>query len=192
MIDTLIRMLPKAASKPLLQELGMKAGSYVALTLHRPSNVDDRATLASLVDVFDQIQQRIPIIFPVHPRTRKNLADFHLLDRVENMKNLRLLTPLSYLDFLCLYSSSKLVLSDSGGIQSETSFLKIPCLTLRDTTEFGVTVDLGSNHLVGNSPNKILSTFTEILEGRGKTPCEIPLWDGLSAMRIRDHYLKLV
>ncbi len=187
MIDTLLKMLPRARRRPVLQDLNLVGQGYVAMTLHRPSNVDDKETLTGLVDVIDSIQQRLPVVFPIHPRTRKTTQQFGLFDRLRNMKQLRLIEPLSYLDFLCLYSQSKLVLSDSGGIQSETTCLKIPCLTLRDTTEFGVTVDQGSNYLVGNKQENILEVLEAVLAGRGKDARDIPLWDGHTAERIRDH-----
>ena len=157
-----------------------------AMTMHRPSNVDDRATLAGIVEAMAAIQERLPIIFPVHPRTRARLEEFGLMERVRQMQGLTLAEPLGYLDFLQLYSNSRLVLTDSGGIQEETTALGIPCLTLRRNTERPVTVSEGTNRLVGNDTEVIRREAFAALDHpspRGRVP---ELWDGHAAVRIVD------
>jgi len=186
MIDTLLKNRAKAEASGILDELGLQPGGYASLTLHRPSNVDDPAVFARILDALEVIQRDLPIAFPIHPRTRKNLPKLGLAPRVEAMKNLRLLDPIGYLDFLKLMSSSKLVLTDSGGIQEETTILKVPCLTLRENTERPITVDVGSNQIVGTDPQRILEAYRRTMDGRGRPPRTPPLWDGHAAERIAD------
>ncbi len=186
MIDTLLKNRAKAESSTILNDLGLEKGTYAALTLHRPANVDDPAVFARLLDALEDIQGELPIVFPCHPRTRNNIARNGFTDRVEAMSNLRLLDPVGYLDFLKLTSSARLVLTDSGGIQEETTILKVPCLTLRENTERPVTADVGTNQIVGTNPEKILAAFRAVMDGRagqGDTP---PLWDGHAAERIAE------
>ena len=137
------------AESTVREDLGVAGKDYAVLTLHRPSNVDDRAALAGILDALEQISARLPIIFPVHPRTRARLDEFGFADRIKRAGNLRLIEPLGYLDFLRLYSGARLVLTDSGGIQEETTVLSIPCLTLRENTERPITVEMGTNTIVG-------------------------------------------
>jgi UDP-N-acetylglucosamine 2-epimerase (non-hydrolysing) len=188
MIDSLIRMLPKALERKTAEHLGVEPGNYALLTLHRPSNVDDPARLSRLLDLFANLSIKIPIVFPVHPRTKKQIesigytpsADFHMVE------------PVDYLDSLCLQKQSKLVLTDSGGIQEETSCLGIPCLTLRQNTERPVTVELGTSTIVGNDENLIRRTFEQVLAGQYKQGQPIPLWDGHTAERVADSLQDLV
>jgi UDP-N-acetylglucosamine 2-epimerase (non-hydrolysing) len=156
------------------------------MTLHRPSNVDNRDTLAGILDALDVIQRQIPIVFPVHPRTRARLEEFGLMEAAASQKNLLLREPLGYLDFLQLYSNSRLVLTDSGGIQEETTSLGIPCLTLRQNTERPITVTEGTNRLVGNDPEVIKREALRTLEGHGAAGRVPELWDGHAAGRIVD------
>ena len=159
------------------------------LTLHRPSNVDDRATLARLLDALERIGERLPIVFPVHPRTRRNLAEFGFAERIAQTGRIILTEPLGYLDFLQLYSGARLVLTDSGGLQEETTALGIPCLTLRENTERPVTVELGTNKIVGTDTEKITGAALSALDTRREagTPSPVPpLWDGHAADRILD------
>ncbi len=130
------------------------------------------------------MQRELPIIFPVHPRTRKNLGDSALAGRVRDMGNLRLIDPVGYLDFLKLMASARLVLTDSGGIQEETTVLKVPCLTLRENTERPVTAEVGSNRIVGTDPARIVAAFRDTIAGTGCPPGVPPLWDGHAAERI--------
>jgi len=184
MIDTLLKNRAKADASTILDDLGLEAGAYAAMTLHRPSNVDDPVVLTRLLDAIEVIQQDLPIIFPIHPRTRNNLATSELGARVEGMKNLRLIDPAGYLDFLKLTSSAKLVLTDSGGIQEETTILGVPCLTLRENTERPSTTEVGSNRIVGTDTEKILAAYREVVGGGGREPQIPPLWDGQAAQRI--------
>jgi UDP-N-acetylglucosamine 2-epimerase (non-hydrolysing) len=184
MIDTLLMNRSKAERTTILEDLHLTAGRYAVLTLHRPSNVDDEAVLGGLLDAFQEIQRDLPIIFPVHPRTRNNLARSALARRLDAMPDLRLVDPVGYLEFLKLMSSARLVLTDSGGIQEETTILKVPCLTLRENTERPVTAELGSNRLVGTDPKKILSAYHQTMAGHGREPGVPPLWDGHAAERV--------
>lgn len=184
MIDTLLKHRPKAEKSLVLDELKVKPGNYAVVTLHRPSNVDDPAALARLLGVLEVVQRDMPVIFPIHPRTRKNLAAAGLMNRVEAMHNLRLADPLGYLDFLKLTSNARIVLTDSGGIQEETTILAVPCLTLRENTERPVTTQLGSSYLVGNDPERILTAYRDVMEGRARKPQTPPMWDGQAADRI--------
>jgi UDP-N-acetylglucosamine 2-epimerase (non-hydrolysing) len=156
------------------------------MTLHRPSNVDDKQTLAGILDALNEIQRRLPIVFPVHPRTRARLEEFGLMEGARKQAALILTEPLGYLDFLRLYSNSRLVLTDSGGIQEETTALGIPCLTLRHNTERPVTVTEGTNRIVGNDPEVIKREAIMALEQAAR-PNRVPeLWDGRAATRIVD------
>ena len=189
MIDSLLSQLKHAEASQVRQELGIDGLDYAALTLHRPSNVDERETFARILDALEQISQRLPIIFPVHPRTRARIAEFGFAERVERARALRLIDPLGYLDFLRLYSGARLVLTDSGGIQEETTALGIPCLTLSENTERPITVELGTNRIVGTNTSKITSAAFASLDAPrdDKSAKRIPpLWDGKAAGRICD------
>jgi UDP-N-acetylglucosamine 2-epimerase (non-hydrolysing) len=186
MIDSLNRNLDKARRSRILESLQLEAKQFCAMTLHRPSNVDDKATLSGIIDAVEIISRRLPIVFPVHPRTRQRLAAFNLDERARSIRALRLIDPLGYLDFLQLYSNSRLVLTDSGGIQEETTVLGIPCLTLRPNTERPITVSEGSNRVVGNNPEVITREALAALD-RPASGARVPeLWDGHAAVRIVD------
>jgi UDP-N-acetylglucosamine 2-epimerase (non-hydrolysing) len=154
--------------------------------------VDDPQTFARILDALEQIAERLPIIFPVHPRTRARLREFGFNDRVERARNLRLIEPLGYLDFLRLYSGARLVLTDSGGIQEETTALGIPCLTLRENTERPITVEMGTNTIVGTDTDRITrAAFAALDTPFDKNGARIPpLWDGHTADRILDALLE--
>ncbi|MDY7010515.1 MAG: UDP-N-acetylglucosamine 2-epimerase (non-hydrolyzing) [Planctomycetota bacterium] len=184
MTDTLLKNKAKADESKILDEQGLKCGSYAVLTLHRPSNVDDPAVFGRILDAMEAIRQDLPIIFPIHPRTRKNIAGSSLAGRLEGMAGLRLINPVGYLDFLKLTSSARLVLTDSGGIQEETTILKVPCITLRDNTERPVTAEIGSNQIVGTNTENIISAYRQIIDGRGRESRIPDLWDGCAAERI--------
>ena len=184
MIDTLLRNQQKARSSQILEKMGLSPENYAVLTLHRPRNVDNPAVFGKILEALEVIQRDMPVIFPVHPRTRKNLSGSPLAERIEGMSDFRLIEPAGYLDFLKLMSSAKLVLTDSGGIQEETTILGIPCLTLRGNTERPVTLEVGTNRLVGTDPDKILRAYQQIQAGdwpKGQRP---ELWDGQAAGRI--------
>ena len=192
MIDSLCKYLERAKSTAIRERLGVADTAYAVLTLHRPSNVDDRATFAGILDALAVIARRLPIIFPVHPRTHKTIVELELPARVEEIPNLRLIEPLGYLDFLGLYCGARLVLTDSGGLQEETTFLGIPCLTLRENTERPITVETGTNIIVGTDPHVITKAAFAALDGAAnQTPITtLPLWDGNTAERILDSLLE--
>ncbi len=186
MIDTLFHNLKRAEKSDVLNRFQLKAKKFCAMTLHRPSNVDDKATLAGILNALDVVLERMPVVFPVHPRTRARLAEFGLIVQLEKQDNLFLTEPLGYLDFLHLYSNSRLVLTDSGGIQEETTALGIPCLTLRHNTERPITINEGTNRLVGNHPETIRQAAIQALD-YPPTSVKVPeLWDGHAAERIVD------
>jgi UDP-N-acetylglucosamine 2-epimerase (non-hydrolysing) len=184
MIDSLYKQLERSRQSRVKDDLGLTDQNYGVLTLHRPANVDDPAIFGKILDALETISERLPIMFPVHPRTRKTIAELGLDARVERMKGLRLIDPLGYLDFLSLYSSARLVLTDSGGIQEETTVLGIPCLTLRENTERPITVTMGTNTVVGSDPATITQAAFAALSETSKKTVSIPLWDGHTAERI--------
>jgi len=188
MIDSLLNQLERARSSTIREQLGAADSDYAVLTLHRPSNVDERETFSRILDALEKIAQRLPIIFPAHPRTRKTIAELGLTDRITGMNGLRLIEPLGYLDFLRLFSGARVVLTDSGGLQEETTALGIPCLTLRESTERPITVELGTNIVVGTDPQKISTAALAALDRpRADNPPRVPpLWDGHAADRILD------
>lgn len=192
MIDSLFNQLDRAGSSRVREDLGIAGSPYATLTLHRPSNVDDRATFSRILDALEEISRRLPIIFPVHPRTRARIAELNLAARIEGLRNLRLIEPLGYVDFLRLYSGARLVLTDSGGIQEETTALSIPCLTLRENTERPITVELGTNKIVGTDSAKITEAAFAALDLVPSTETRRipPLWDGHTAPRILDALLE--
>jgi UDP-N-acetylglucosamine 2-epimerase (non-hydrolysing) len=184
MIDSLVRHRDKAEKSTVLNRLDLKAGGYAVLTLHRPSNVDELGVFGGVLDALDVIQREIPIVFPVHPRTRASMESSSLGERIAKMPGLRVIDPVGYLDFMRLMMSARAVLTDSGGVQEETTFLGIPCLTLRENTERPVTVEMGTNTIVGRNPDKIVAAFRKI-SGDEKLESKIPpLWDGHAAERI--------
>jgi len=184
MIDTLLKNRERAESSSILESYGVKPGGYAVLTLHRPSNVDDPDVFDSILAALKVIQEDMSIIFPLHPRTRNRIASTSLAEQFKAMPNLRLVDPVGYLDFLKLLASARLVLTDSGGIQEETTILKVPCLTLRENTERPVTCEIGTNRLVGVETEAILNAYREfVTENPRKTEIP-PLWDGQAARRI--------
>jgi len=188
MVDTLLGFKDKARSLKTLENLGLDNGinSYALLTLHRPSNVDDRRTLRDTLDALKLVADTTPILFPCHPRTRKKVEEFNLMRFFGGRegRGIYLLNPMSYLEFLSLMLDAKLVFTDSGGIQEETTVLGIPCLTLRDNTERPVTVREGTNVIVGNSRAKLLEESHKVLRSPAVRR-QIPrMWDGKAAQRI--------
>jgi UDP-N-acetylglucosamine 2-epimerase (non-hydrolysing) len=182
MIDTLFRCRERAQQSAILASLGLSAGQYAVLTLHRPSNVDDTHSLERMLAAIERIQADLPVVFPVHPRTRQRLQTLN--GRMPDMPGLRLVSPLAYLDFVQLMANARCVLTDSGGIQEETTALGVPCLTLRTNTERPVTIQRGTNRLVGVEPSAIYAGWQDVR--RGQWPAgELPeLWDGKAAERI--------
>ncbi len=192
MIDVLLRNKEKAKDSNILDELGLSSDDYTVLTLHRPANVDNTKVLGGILDAIDVIQKRMPVVFPIHPRTRNSLSSTSLGQRIEDMRNVHLTEPLSYLDFLKLMSSATVVLTDSGGIQEETTILKVPCLTLRKNTERPITVEIGSNQIVGTATDAIVAAFERTMSGKNAEPQIPPLWDGHAAERIAEILLDKV
>ena len=186
MIDTLLKNRKKAENSKILEKLNLEKKNYATLTLHRPSNVDVRGTFENLLDAFTEIQNKIKIVFPMHPRTEKKIEEFNLREKITEMKNFITIKPLGYLDFLNLIANSKFVLTDSGGIQEETTVLRISCVTLRENTERPVTVTEGTNIVVGTNRDKIIKESLNIIEGKGKKGRIPELWDGKAAKRIVD------
>lgn len=199
MIDTLLRHHSKAKESTILNDLQLfdssKAKPYAILTLHRPANVDDPQVFSGMLDAFLEISKRMPVIFPAHPRTLKriqeaDLGDYfvdHFMDRPEpwdSRVRIRLVPPLGYLDFLHLMSQAKVVMTDSGGIQEETTILGVPCITLRQHTERPVTVEQGTNVLVGSSRDRIVKEFNKMLHGAPKRKTSPQYWDGYAAKRV--------
>ena len=183
MIDTLIRLLPKAKAKGTHERFGLSSQGYGLVTLHRPSNVDDPEMLPQIINTLVEISQDIPLIFPIHPRTRKRMSDMGL--SIEGSQ-LILAEPLGYLDFLALQTQAKLILTDSGGIQEESTYLGIPCLTVRENTERPVTVTMGTNILVGQDMAMLRHEAAQVLAGNAKVGQIPPLWDGKASERIAD------
>ena len=183
MIDTLIRLRPRAAESDILRRVGASPRQYAVATLHRPSNVDDPKTLQGILWAFRQIQERLPIFFQVHPRAGQRLEEFGMRADLA-MPNLHLLEPQGYLDFLHLQGQARLVLTDSGGLQEEATVLGVPCLTLRQNTERPITIEHGTHCLVGQDPERIVKAALQTLE-TDMTPGQVPeLWDGHSAERL--------
>ena len=184
MIDTLMRNKARADASEILSEFGLEPKRYGVVTLHRPSNVDDRDTFGSILDAFEVICRDMPLIFPMHPRTRNNLSKMGLADRVASMTQLQTPEPLGYLDFLKLMADSAIVLTDSGGIQEETTILTVPCLTLRENTERPVTISEGTNRLVAPDAQAIVTAYREQLSRPPGSTRRPRFWDGKAAERI--------
>lgn len=185
MIDTLVRLLPIAERQPL----DGVPGRYALITLHRPSNVDDASWLRSLLSELQEISRELPVVFPVHPRTRARIADLRLSLSGDR---LYLVEPKPYLEFLALQRRATVVITDSGGIQEETTFLNVPCLTVRENTERPVTVEHGTNQLVGRDLQRLREEVLKIAEGQRKTTNPIPLWDGHASERIAEAFCGLL
>jgi UDP-N-acetylglucosamine 2-epimerase (non-hydrolysing) len=192
MIDSLLLCRQKALALPTLRDLGLNRGGYAVCTLHRPANVDDPERLGGLLDALCFVASRLPVVFPVHPRTRKVIARSGLADRVAAHPELRMVEPLGYLEFLSLTAQAGFVLTDSGGLQEESTALQIPCLTLRENTERPVTVTEGTNTVVGTDPLRIKAEVGAILEGRGKKGRTPEGWDGHTAERIAELYERVL
>ncbi|MHC4549827.1 MAG: non-hydrolyzing UDP-N-acetylglucosamine 2-epimerase [Planctomycetota bacterium] len=186
MIDSLVANLERARSSRVLETLALEPHSFGVLTLHRPSNVDDPALLLRIMEALHRVSERLPIVFSCHPRTAERLRQSPAYAGLAGRGDLRILEPLGYLDFLHLFSQSRLVLTDSGGLQEETTYLQIPCVTIRENTERPITVTEGTNTLAGCDPARIEAVAQAALNGRaGET--RIPdLWDGRTAPRIVD------
>ncbi|TWU54506.1 UDP-2,3-diacetamido-2,3-dideoxy-D-glucuronate 2-epimerase [Rubripirellula tenax] len=186
MIDTLLVHLEKAKSQNTLSRLGLSPQNYGVVTLHRPSNVDDPKMLHELLEVLAGISNQLPLVFPVHPRTRARITEFGFESMLASNAQLRLLDPMGYLEFLCLTSQAKVIVTDSGGLQEESTALDVPCLTMRENTERPVTCDEGSGTLIGQSASKLRQQLESVLAGTYKVGKCPTLWDGNAAVRIAD------
>jgi len=187
MIDTLFTQLERAQSSVILEQLSLQPRGFAVLTLHRPSNVDNAATLRQIFSAIERIAVELPVIFPAHPRTQARLKEFGITPPPQ----VRIIEPLGYRDFLKLWSNSRLALTDSGGLQEETTALGIPCLTLRENTERPITIEQGTNRVVGREPSRIIAAALEVLRAEQNEPRRIPdLWDGHTADRIVEALLK--
>ncbi|NII10576.1 UDP-N-acetylglucosamine 2-epimerase (non-hydrolyzing) [Oleiagrimonas sp. C23AA] len=182
MIDSYELMRERIEQSGQRQKLGLEGRDYGVVTLHRPSNVDSPATLAELVNQLTDIARQLPLVFPVHPRTRKNLETFSLWKKLTQTTGLQVIDPLGYVDFMNLVRGARLILTDSGGIQEETTYLGIPCLTLRDTTERPVTITEGTNQLI--TAARLKAVVEQILQGQWTKGRKPELWDGHTATRV--------
>jgi UDP-N-acetylglucosamine 2-epimerase (non-hydrolysing) len=186
MIDSLVYFLDKSKRSDIKLKLNVEELPYALVTLHRPSNVDSKENFERLLTAFEHIEKDLKIIFPVHPRTRKMIREFNLDTRIQNMNSLLVIDPLGYLDFLNLMQNARFILTDSGGIQEETTYLGIPCITMRENTERPVTVELGTNILVGSDTDMIIRNSNMIINNKQKKGSIPPYWDGETAGRIVD------
>jgi UDP-N-acetylglucosamine 2-epimerase (non-hydrolysing) len=187
MIDTLLQFRPQAALTGTVQKLGLSRHKYALATLHRPSNVDTAQGLKIVINILETVGQDVPVIFPLHPRTASNLEKFGLMNHWNNIRGLQAIAPQGYLEFLDLLENTALVLTDSGGIQDETTFLQIPCLTLRTSTERPVTITTGTNELVSvHNTGLIRQKVQQILSGQWRSGAIPEFWDGQSARRIAE------
>ena len=188
MIDSLINFLPKAENSRILNDYGLIKNDYMLVTMHRPSNVDIEENLKNMILLLNNLAKKVKIIFPVHPRTKKNLEKFNL--NFNSNSNLILTDPIGYLDFISLLKNSKIIVTDSGGIQEESTYLGKQCITLRQTTERPITVEVGTNHLVGENFAEAEKVAVDILNGKVKGGTVPELWDGRASERIVELLLK--
>jgi UDP-N-acetylglucosamine 2-epimerase (non-hydrolysing) len=184
MIDTLVHFEPRIAESTILSQLNLEAGKFVLMTIHRPATVDDPENFIKLLDILERIGESISIVFPVHPRTVKNAERFGLSERLEAVPQLTMSGPLDYFAFQKLIADCSFILTDSGGIQEESTFRQVPCLTLRPNTERPSTVELGTNQLLPLDVDLVMEQVTRILQGNGKSGTIPPLWDGCATERI--------
>jgi UDP-N-acetylglucosamine 2-epimerase (non-hydrolysing) len=181
MIDTLMRRLEVAGGSGVLDRLNLQRSEFAVLTLHRPANVDDPGTLRGIFSALGEVARKLPVIFPAHPRTQLRMREFG----IERPRGVMILEPMGYLDFLHLWSNARLVMTDSGGLQEETTALAVPCLTLRENTERPITVEQGTNKVVGRDPVSIVEAVSEVLSNGHQARARAPeLWDGRAADRI--------
>lgn len=186
MIDSLHFALPKANQSKIHNLLSLEKNEYILVTLHRPSNVDSKDQLSALLDILADVTKFKKVVFPIHPRTMKNIENFGLREKLESNEKFLLIDPLGYIDFLALMKDANLILTDSGGIQEETTVLNIPCITLRTSTERPVTCELGSNLLINPNPNEIKESLDLHFKNPKYTKQIPPYWDGKTAERITE------
>jgi UDP-N-acetylglucosamine 2-epimerase (non-hydrolysing) len=184
MIDSLVHFMPIIDKSKILEKLNLAEGEYILSTFHRPSNVDTKKDLEELVRAINRIASLGKLVFPVHPRTRNNMIGFDIFENID--KNVILLDPIGYIEFLCLTKNARLVITDSGGIQEETTYLGVQCITVRDNTERPITSEIGTNHMIGTDLNKVFESAEQILSGKNKVGGIPELWDGKAAERIAE------
>jgi len=184
MIDSLFKHINKASQSKILDKLDLIPKSYAVLTLHRPSNVDNKKVFIEILTAIGHVQKKIKVLLPIHPRTKKKIVEFKLENIIKKMDNFKIVEALGYLDFLELMSESLFLLTDSGGIQEETTILNIPCITIRENTERSITVMKGTNIIAGCNKNEIIKESSKIIAGERKRSKKIELWDGKAAERI--------
>jgi UDP-N-acetylglucosamine 2-epimerase (non-hydrolysing) len=186
MIDTLIKHLDAARDRAVPGAMGLSAGRYAVCTFHRPSNVDEPQRLRNVIDIIEHAAKRLDVVLPLHPRTRASLERHGLFERLDANPRVHLTEPFGYLDFISLVAQAALVVTDSGGIQEETTYLEVPCITMRDNTERPITVEVGSNVLAGTCPDKVKRTIDQVMSGDIQPGVVPDLWDGQAAERIVD------
>ena len=188
MIDSLVNFKDKFNTSSILDTLNIIKGEYILSTLHRPSNVDDQHSLYSLMSTMEKMAKDNVVVFPIHPRTKNNLQKYNIFKKYNSIKNLKIIEPQGYIDFMCLQKNAKLIITDSGGIQEESSYFQTPCLTVRDNTERPVTITHGTNKLIGADYKNIIPQIG-LMENKTSN---IDLWDGKSSKRIvkilKEHY----
>ena len=189
MIDTLLNQVERAKESSILQDLSLESGKYGVVTLHRPANVDDEKVLGELLNVLVEISTNLPLVFPIHPRTKSRLEAFGFMELLDTASNITCLGPAGYNDFLCLTSQAKVIVTDSGGLQEESTALGVPCLTMRPNTERPITVTLGTSTLVGSDSEKLKLHLTEVINGTYKAGECPALWDGRAAERIAEIFV---
>ena len=184
--------MPRIKASRILDKLNLAPQSYAVLTLHRPSNVDNRENFKKMLNIIDYAQKKLPVVFPMHPRTLKQLDLMGLKGRLGKLKRVVATSPLGYNDFIKLISGARFILTDSGGIQEEATVLKVPCITLRENTERPVTVEVGTNVIAGTNPANIKKSINKVLRGKAKKSGIPKYWDGKAAERVvkilRNHY----
>lgn len=191
MIDSLVYYSNKTIGTEYLLSYGLQKDEYIVMTMHRPSNVDNKEGLSSIIEILEDISSKRKVIFPIHPRTKNKLLELNLLDRINSIENVILTEPLAYLEFVSLMRNASCLLTDSGGVQEETTYLGIPCITFRKSTERPVTIDIGTNILISDlNAKKTIAIVDQILQGLNKKTSIPKLWDGKAAFRIRDYLLR--
>lgn len=191
MIDSLIYYKEKASKLNIAGQMKIE-GDYILVTMHRPANVDTKEGLESILEIIENASRHLSIVFPIHPRTKNNMERFGLTERLNDIPNVFITEPQGYLEFLNLMDNAKIIVTDSGGIQEETTFLKIPCLTFRDSTERPITVTMGTNQLLSDlNPVTAYQKIKDVLDGNFKKGQIPPLWDGHAAERIADKIIEL-
>ncbi len=184
MIDSLVNFMDKANNSSICKDLGLKKNHFCLVTLHRPSNVDDKHNLELILNALKTISETIDVVFPMHPRTKKNIEKLGLSELIESISNMHVIPPASYLDFMKLQMDAKFIVTDSGGVQEESTFFNIPCLTLRENTERPITITEGTNKLVGLDYDKIVYEFNQVINNESIQATKPKYWDGKTSERI--------